>query len=515
MIPKMSRTNDEGTGGTVEEARFLPLQCDAEGQFEGGVGRGTTQRAHSSPIGPVPRSVLQLLLLPTLLLGGLVLVHRLGARPHSSKATLAGVTAFSEQGSAIEVYELLGTGRCLNQTGSHTTALREEPGAEVLQDGSSPNCERACSAAASCTGYSTIGGKCHTLTDNDFLPSAADGTGGSACFWRHKFIRNTTGLYPAGQKVEIPKILWSYWEVRPSSPPVLLEFVNLCMSTWKGRNPGWEVRLLNETTLTDWLGHDDVPEGFNSLKLMLAHKADIIRLALLNKYGGVWLDATSLTIQPMDDFFGSHRERTFFNLPYPALVPGSVDQRVDWTYREENWILAAPPKDPFFEQITSCVWHFFRLPAEKRKSLEDTGMFTRPQLQMLQFLGIDEYVSTTACIFKVVNEDAAIASWYFGNRSRHVNLIANVGTWWWTQPALAKQILLETTNQTMLDTLLHGVPIFKFDHNMRAGWILPLTPKALWCKHNTLHALINKLGVESNKSCNGTQRDRAAVTKAS
>jgi len=499
----------------IEQGGLLPLKCDVEGQAVSSVETGDEQSPSGPAAGPVSRysssARLWLPLLPVALLGGLALALMLKPSPSPSGARLAAVTAFNEEAAAttIELYSLLGEGRCLNQTGAHAydSALHLNPDAEVLRDGSSPDCAKACSANASCTGYSTAGGKCRTIMDEDFLPAQADGSEAGKCFWRHKFVRNTTDAYPVDQKVEIPKILWSYWEVMPDSPAVLLDFVDLCGSTWKTRNPGWEVRVLNSTTVQDWLGHGDLPDGFDSMKMKVAHKADIIRLALLAKHGGVWLDASSLIMQPLDDILGSHQKRTFFNLPYPSVVPGLVDQRVDWKYHVENWFLAAPPKDPFVEAIIPCVWEFFEQPAEKRKSYSDTGLFTKSQVQMLKFLGITEYISTTACIFKAIDEDAAFASWYVGPQVQHVNPAAGVEPWVWNQPLLAKQVLFDRNNQTMVDTLMHDVPIFKFIHDMRSYWILPLTPKQLLCKKSTFHVVISELGYENKDFCDATQQD--------
>eukprot|EP00930_Biecheleria_cincta_P018175 TRINITY_DN14248_c0_g1_i1.p1 TRINITY_DN14248_c0_g1~~TRINITY_DN14248_c0_g1_i1.p1 ORF type:complete len:525 (+),score=118.64 TRINITY_DN14248_c0_g1_i1:24-1598(+) len=415
-----------------------------------------------------------------------------------------------EQLSGIDKYFLLGEGDCLNQTGAPAalTASQEVPDADVLMDGRSLGCEEVCSKNKDCTGYWTQGRRCFALIDKDFLPASVGGGGASAantttrCFWRHKFVRNSTDAYPAGQAVEIPKILWSFWEVRPTSEPIIQDFVKLCTSTWSLNNPNWEVRILNTTTVKKWLGPSDLPEGFDNLSVQLAHKADIIRLALLAKYGGVWLDATSILLQPLDDLFGSSRQRTFFNLPFPALLPGLQEKRVDWTYHVENWVLAAPAKDLLLRTVGDCVWKFFQEPHEKTHHFETTGLFTKAQIEMLRYVGVWEYLSTTACFLKAIDEDAAIADWYNSPRVRHINPVAKAGTWWWTQPDLAKKVLLESVNQTMVGTLLHGVPIFKFDHKMREGWIRPLTPEELLCRNNTLQVVLHSLGVPRSARCN-------------
>jgi hypothetical protein len=298
--------------------------------------------------------------------------------------------------------------------------------------------------------------------------------------------------------------------VLPKSDPVIQDFVKLCTSTWRQRNPNWEVRILNTTTVKEWLGPSDLPDGFDSLNLQLAHKADIIRLALLAKHGGVWLDASSILLHPLDDLFGSNITRSIFNLPFPAVMPGLQDKRVDWRYHVENWVLAAPPKDPLLEAVGGCVWKFFQEPPEKTKHFETTGLFTKAQIEMLRYVGIWEYLSTTACFLKVIDEDAAIADWYLSPRVQHINPVAKVGTWWWTQPDLARKVLLESVNQTMVSTLLHGVPIFKFDHAMRKHWIGALTPEELLCRNNTLRVVLSSLGVSSHARCENSSEAKVS-----
>jgi len=392
----------------------------------------------------------------------------------------------------------------VNQTGDRAPVTRNESSAKVLSDGTSPECEQICTSSPSCTGYSTDGETCFTLRDRTFFPSLADGTNGSRCFWRHTFLRNSTDAYPEGKKVDIPQILWSYWQVMPSAPQVTSEFIELCKASWKKQNPDWEVRLLDEHTWKDWLSAADLPHNFDDL--MIQHKSDVIRLALLNKYGGVWLDATSITIKSMDDLLGNRtdRQRLFFNLNAP--IP-NVDRRVDWRSYVGNWFLAAPPKDPLMEQTTNCVWKFFALPAEKRKSFATTGMFTVPQLQMLQRLGIWEYVSTTACLFKSIAEDAGIADWYFSDKVQHIDPVAKIGTWWFSQLDMARLELFHRQNQSLAHQLEHDVPIFKVTAPMRNSLITPLSPKDLWCQDSTFHSLITSIGIENHVLCDEKRED--------
>jgi glycosyltransferase involved in cell wall biosynthesis len=93
----------------------------------------------------------------------------------------------------------------------------------------------------------------------------------------------------------IPKILHQIW-IGPLPPPLKM------METWKNKNPDFEYIYWNEAeikkrnmTFACQQQIDDMPE-YNG-------KADIMRWEILNKYGGYFVDADSICIEPFDHYF--------------------------------------------------------------------------------------------------------------------------------------------------------------------------------------------------------------------
>jgi hypothetical protein len=84
----------------------------------------------------------------------------------------------------------------------------------------------------------------------------------------------------------IPKIIWTYWD-NPDLPPI----VQLCTDSWKKYHPEFKVVVLTSKTVNLYLGFDI---GNVAWLDSLSHKADVIRLHILEKYGGIWSDATIL-----------------------------------------------------------------------------------------------------------------------------------------------------------------------------------------------------------------------------
>lgn len=180
-------------------------------------------------------------------------------------------------------------------------------------------------------------------------------------------------------------------------------------------------------------------------------------LALLLKYGGVWLDATTLMTHSLESLLGDDLAvRTFFSLP-PIWEDQALRGNASWIQRSDPiyhgpWIIAitAPlilripvwvgkimPTTGSWNRhrvISSCdvsrivlgsfwmergnpagaagvvrrcrlfvCWFFAEMFSEvSRHNLRLTGMFTPQQLEIMNRLGIRTYLSSDACIFRTV-----------------------------------------------------------------------------------------------------------------
>jgi hypothetical protein len=70
-----------------------------------------------------------------------------------------------------------------------------------------------------------------------------------------------------------------------------------CIQTWRNTNPTYDIRVLNRTKLKDYLPDVDIFNlKFADTPLRIS---DFIRLNILSKYGGVWIDATSIIPQSL------------------------------------------------------------------------------------------------------------------------------------------------------------------------------------------------------------------------
>ncbi len=95
------------------------------------------------------------------------------------------------------------------------------------------------------------------------------------------------------------KIIWQYWGQGLQSD--LPEMVELCFSSVERFKADYQIIRLDDQNIKDFLDLPDfVWEKKGNPKFKPAFFADLIRLALLSLYGGVWLDATILLTAPID-----------------------------------------------------------------------------------------------------------------------------------------------------------------------------------------------------------------------
>jgi len=71
--------------------------------------------------------------------------------------------------------------------------------------------------------------------------------------------------------------------------------------SWEINNPDWKIHYIDFNNLKNYV--DDIEYIYDENKnITFQAKSDIIRLALLNKHGGIWADATMLCMQPLNNW---------------------------------------------------------------------------------------------------------------------------------------------------------------------------------------------------------------------
>ncbi len=144
--------------------------------------------------------------------------------------------------------------------------------------------------------------------------------------------------------------MWCYWETLPGKKKP--GYIDLCYdSVLHNCGKCFDVILLDEKRIHEFLTPDDLA-GLPLDKLSIPHKTDYYRYALLEKYGGVWIDADIIVTRCLcplyqkmmksdKDYmgFGCGRSR--------ASCHANPDGKGDPT----NWLMMSKPKTGFMKCV--------------------------------------------------------------------------------------------------------------------------------------------------------------------
>jgi tetratricopeptide (TPR) repeat protein len=163
---------------------------------------------------------------------------------------------------------------------------------------------------------------------------------------RHQ-ARQRLDRHPA-TRLSMP--VFVYWaQGFDSAPPV----VRRCLAALRATNPDADIHELTDETYRYYV---DIPEdivlatGKNK-----AHFSDLLRLALLEKFGGVWVDATCYVSEPLAP-----------NMEL-ALNPGGIFAFNYAGARISSWFLACRPDSYAIHLWRAAMWLWW----EKRAELVD------------------------------------------------------------------------------------------------------------------------------------------------
>jgi hypothetical protein len=91
------------------------------------------------------------------------------------------------------------------------------------------------------------------------------------------------------------KNIFTYWE---GAKP---DYIKYCLNSIAEKS-GADVFILDEKDIAQYLDKEELHENFFKIK-HIAQRADYLRVALLEKHGGLWVDADTVFVKSADDFF--------------------------------------------------------------------------------------------------------------------------------------------------------------------------------------------------------------------
>jgi hypothetical protein len=131
---------------------------------------------------------------------------------------------------------------------------------------------------------------------------------------------------------EIPRIIWSFWDSEE-----IPSIIKKCTDTWYAKNPNYEIRILNMNNIHKYLHNYEIYSiknwEYNDSPQRLS---DLVRLHVLSKYGGIWLDASIVCYENFDWIYEEKSDCLLYSIPELSTVP-----------LLESWFIACTPNNPY------------------------------------------------------------------------------------------------------------------------------------------------------------------------
>lgn len=179
-------------------------------------------------------------------------------------------------------------------------------------------------------------------------------------FYKNHYGNNISSVYPSIYENNKIHYMWVYWEnVDELDMP---DYIKLCISTIiKYCSEDFNLVILNEKTVYDY-----IPElrDINIGKLLIAQKVDIIRILLLHKYGGLYVDADTIVMRSPKEIVDKLKT-------YDYVGFGCTGEKCNYGYGKpsngimasrKNGVLIGKIKENILNKLSySRNWEYFEL----------------------------------------------------------------------------------------------------------------------------------------------------------
>jgi hypothetical protein len=139
--------------------------------------------------------------------------------------------------------------------------------------------------------------------------------------------------------------IWVCWlQGIETAPPV----VQQCVRSIKSHYTNEEVILLDGANISQYINVPDyITKKWRAGRISHTHYSDVVRMRLLAKYGGVWMDATTFLLDKLPEYI-SHADLFAFKCHPAAGVVAS------------NWFIVAKPNHPVISKVANLLCEYWK-----------------------------------------------------------------------------------------------------------------------------------------------------------
>lgn len=259
---------------------------------------------------------------------------------------------------------------------------------------------------------------------------------------------------------EIPKIIWTYWQAAPAPA-----FIQACLANWRRFAPDHEVRLLNRDDVTRWL--PSLRADFDALPA--CRQADWLRIHLLARHGGLWMDASMLLSRDLAWLHETRRRRA---ADYVGFYIDRYTTRPELPI-VENWLMASVPAGRF---ATALAAAFDRALDEGAEALLQRLLTEGRHARVLQALTEDfqRYLLMHVAASELLDREPQ-----FGRlvllRAEDGPFAWHAGVGWRKRYLFARLALVPCPRMLPAVLKLRGSDRAVVERNWRRGWVSPFS----------------------------------------
>ena len=141
----------------------------------------------------------------------------------------------------------------------------------------------------------------------------------------------------------IPKTFFIYWH-NDEYPKIIKYNINKI----KKLHPDYKVNVLNRNTVNNFINIEKYNFNFNDKLLNTeTYFSDILRILILAKYGGIWIDASFILWKRVNNIVKSHNKL--------VLIRNYNNDNGYNNKGFESWFIASIPNHPFIRNIKKKI----------------------------------------------------------------------------------------------------------------------------------------------------------------
>jgi len=147
------------------------------------------------------------------------------------------------------------------------------------------------------------------------------------------------------------------------------------VQSWKARNPSWKIIIVSDHNFQQYVAWDDLPKTFWSLQVQ--HRSDFIRMAVLKRYGGLYLDTSYFLFKGIDNVWDEAVSNNHFYITAPINLASSNNNSDDIPFFNNGFLMAPKPNNPLISTLQKRAIEYFECPCKTLAEMKEHSAFRR------------------------------------------------------------------------------------------------------------------------------------------